>query len=61
MPVLSAFDNVELPLLLTSLSRRDGASASRPRWRWWGSRTGWSTIRTSFPAASSSASRSRGR
>ena len=38
MPVLTAFENVELPLLLTSLSRaraararRDGARAGRPR------------------------------
>jgi putative ABC transport system ATP-binding protein len=31
MPVLTAFDNVELPLLLTQLSRATGASASKPR------------------------------
>ena len=62
MPVLSAFDNVELPLLLTGLSRRraprarrDGARARRPR------PTGRTTIRTSSRAASSSASRSRAR
>ena len=62
MPVLTAFENVELPLLLTSLSRRErrervalalvAGRAVRPR---------RSLARTSSPAASSSASPSRGR
>ena len=62
MPVLTAFQNVELPLLLTSLSRRErrervetGARSSSA------SPTGWTTTRTSCRAASSSASRSRAR
>ena len=38
MPVLTAFENVELPLLLTELSDdASAASAWRPRSRWWAS------------------------
>ena len=62
MPVLTAFENVELPLLLTRLSARRAQGARRDRARDGRSRpTAWSTIRPSFPAASSSASRSRAR
>lgn len=32
VPVLTAFENVELPLLLTNLKKRSGARMSRPRW-----------------------------
>ena len=61
IPVLTAFENVELPLLLTGLSRRrrqkcgDGASRSS------GSMGASITIRASSRAARSSGSRSRGR
>ena len=62
MPVLSAFENVELPLLLTALvaPRAPRARRSRAR-RWSGLPTARTTTRTSCPAASSSAWRSRGR
>ena len=62
MPVLTAFENVELPLLLTALlapraprARGDGAGAGRAL------RPHGRTIRPSCPAASSSAWRSRAR
>ena len=62
MPVLTAFQNVELPLTLTSLSRAERrervdtrARTRRPR------RSQQTTFRTSSPAASSSASPSPAR
>ena len=62
MPVLTAFENVELPLLLTVAvaaraprARRNRARARRPL------RPHRRTTRTSCRAASSSASRSRAR
>ena len=62
MPVLTAFQNVELPLQLTSLSRRERQGARGYRaWRWSVCRTALNIIRTNCPAASSSASRSPGR
>ncbi len=33
IPVLTAFENVELPLLLTPLSRRERGNTCGPRWR----------------------------
>ena len=36
MPVLTAFENVELPLLLTSLSRRERREHVETRSRWSG-------------------------
>ena len=62
MPVLTAFENVELPLLLTALSRARAARARRTALAHGRPRpTAWSTTRPSSPAASSSASRSRAR
>ena len=59
VPVLTAFENVELPLLLTKLSR--AAAGSRSSWpsRSSASRTGWTTTRASSRAGRSSASPSR--
>ena len=62
MPVLTAFENVELPLLLTSLARRERRERVRQRaCRSWACPTAWTTTRTSCRAASSSAWRSRAR
>ena len=62
MPVLTAFENIELPLLLTDLSRRERRErvgiALVARRLWPIVRT---IVRTSSPAASSSALRSRAR
>ena len=62
MPVLTAFENVELPLLLTSLKKAERKQARRggPR-RSSTSRTGWTITRASSRAGRSSGSRSRGR
>jgi putative ABC transport system ATP-binding protein len=35
MPVLTALENVELPLLLTTLSARDRREHALPLWPWW--------------------------
>ena len=35
MPVLTAFENVELPLLLAASPGASGASGSTSRCRWW--------------------------
>ena len=62
MPVLTAFENVELPLQLTSLSRaRAPRARRRRRSRSSACPTARRICRTSCPAASSSASRSRAR
>ncbi len=61
MPVLTAFENVELPLLLTQpVEGGAAASTSRPRSRSSGSPTAWTTTPGSSRAVRSSASRSRG-
>ena len=54
LPVLSAFENVELPLLLLP-SRAGEGSKSPPRWNWWAWPTACATGRASSPAASSNA------
>ena len=59
MPVLTAFENVELPLLLTSLSRRERAEHVRTALRdRRACKSGMITFRGSFPAVRSSAWRS---
>ena len=60
IPVLTAYENVELPLLLTPLSKAE-RKQHVTRSAWWGSRTGYITTRGSCPAGRSSASRSRAR
>ena len=61
VPVLSAYENVEYPLLLVGMPAAERAAA---RWRCW-RRSGWrrsaDSGRTNCPAARSSASRSRAR
>ena len=62
MPVLTAFENVELPLLLTPLSRRERARARRDRARAGRPRRPHGALpAASSRAASSSAWRSRAR
>ncbi len=61
MPVLTAFENVELPLLLTDLSRRERRERVDIALRWSASPIARITIRTSSRAGSSSAWRSRAR
>ena len=62
IPVLTAFENVELPLLLTSLNKAERRAARRDRaarsWDW---RTGWTIIRGSCRAGRNSGWRSRAR
>ena len=59
---LTVFENVELPLTYRSMARgRTQENASRKCSSVWAWRTGRNTIRRSFPAASSSASRWRAR
>lgn len=55
MPVLTAYENVELPLLLTHLSRSSARPTSKRPWRWCAWPTAWTTTRTSCPAGNSSA------
>jgi ABC-type lipoprotein export system ATPase subunit len=55
MPVLTAFENVELPLLLTSLDRASAASTSRRAGHGRLTDRMPTTTPTSSPAASSSA------
>jgi ABC-type lipoprotein export system ATPase subunit len=59
MPVLNAFDNVELPLLLTALSRRDRRERVPRHSHSWASRIEWTITRTNCPVASNSAWRLR--
>ncbi len=61
MPVLTAFENVELPLLLSGLARRERRERVDRRWSWSASATAPCTARASSRAASSSAWRSRAR
>ena len=62
MPVLTAFENVELPLLLTTLSRRERRERVENALALVGLvRSHGALSRTSSPAASSSAWRSRAR
>ncbi len=60
MPVLTAYENVELPLLLQKLPGGSGTSASRRRSNSSGSPTGTITTPASSAADRSSGSRSRG-
>ncbi len=55
IPVLSALENVELPLLLTTSRSASVASGPSPRSRWWAWPTGRATTRASSRAARSSA------
>ena len=61
MPVLTAEQNVELPLLLVKMSGAERKRRARTASSWWGSRTGSTTTRASCRAARSSGSRSRAR
>ena len=56
-----ALDNVADGLLYAGVPRRAPAAGGRRRWTGSGSGTGWTTGRTSCPAASGSGSRSPGR
>ena len=55
MPVLTAYENVELPLLLTGLSRRERREHVEMALAVVNLRTAWTTTPPSSPAASSSA------
>lgn len=59
LPVLTALENVELPLLLVGLPSRSGGSARRRPSASSAWTTAWATIPGSSPAARSSASPSR--
>ena len=59
IPVFTATENVELPLLLARVPEADARRRARRRSRGSASGTGSTGGRPSFPAASSSASRSR--
>ena len=61
MPVLTAYENVELPLLLTSLSRKQRAEHVKTALRIVGLANEWTIIPGSSPAARNSAWRSRER
>ena len=54
IPVLTAFQNVELPLLLTRLSKAERRKHVETALDSWASPTAWATIRASSPAARSS-------
>jgi putative ABC transport system ATP-binding protein len=56
---LRVIDNVELPLLYRDLSPRSASGWRARRWKKSASARAWTTIRTSCPAASSSAWRLR--
>jgi len=58
IPVLTAIENVELPLMLTHLKKSSGWSTPPRRSSWWGWETASATSRASFRAARSSAWRS---
>jgi len=58
--VLTAYENVELPLLLAPLSKQQRKEHVDTALRWWVSPTAPSTIRASSRAGRSSASPSRG-
>ncbi len=53
IPVLNALENVELPLLLTSLSRADRREHAVAPFRPWDWPTGWTITRASCQAGSS--------
>jgi putative ABC transport system ATP-binding protein len=55
-----AIENVELPLKLTALKKKNGSSMPKRRWNWWGSATGWGIFHGSFRVARNSPSRLRG-
>ena len=55
LPVLSAVENVELPLLLGRVSPKNPANARRPRSPRWACKTGLRIVRHKCPAASNSA------
>ena len=61
IPVLTALENVELPLKLTRSQRASGASTPSPHCRWWAWKTECTMFRGSSPAARSSALPSPGR
>ena len=61
IPVLTAHQNVELPLLLVPMSGRERKERRARRSSWSGSAIGSSTIRASSRAARNSAWRSRAR
>jgi putative ABC transport system ATP-binding protein len=55
IPVLTALENVELPLKLTNLKRPNASSTPPPRSNWWAWETACITCRGNFPAGRSSA------
>ena len=56
IPVLTAAENVELPLLVAGVSSKERATAgASPRWRWWG----WTDGRTTLPEELSGGERQR--
>jgi len=61
IPVLTARENVELPLLLTDLGRAERRAHAEAALAPWGWRIGWTTGRGSCPAGRSNGWPSRGR
>ena len=59
IPVLSAAENVEVPLRLARMTPRSARRGWPRPWNWWGSAAHAASAPTSSPAASSSASASR--
>jgi len=55
MPVLTAYENVELPLLLTNLTRKQRKAHVEARWRWCAWPTAWTTTPMNCRAESSNA------
>ena len=61
LPVLSAAENIELPLLVAGVKGGAARGARGKRWHWWGWREKTTNARRSSPADSSSASASPAR
>ena len=58
---MTAWRNVELPLVYAGVPRHERRERAITGWRGWVSATAWTTVPVSSPAASSSGSRWRGR